>query len=487
MKQRIGLFRPFSIALLFLLVLIVVNCTRQQEARVLGTIDYVGSAEVYLDLPTVHYKYIDPHQIPIQLTESNPGRFAQSIPLDTAQIAYLHIGDQRYPLYLVPGNSLEITVQRNTFPEQVEVDGYNRDWNLAYTKYKSELRDIEEGMDRVRPDFLEGQSDSLISLYQQKMILARKHLRDTPFRPIYFRNVGEYLVKRLEYIKRANAPMDQRASLREGIINEAQSLEFFTAASLKAQRAGIRDFATAYAYTFGVQQSLEKQYDQPLNEYDVRRLGYQTLDSARTSLLQHMESRAAQAHARMYLVAERIGERPLNVADESYQSFINEYADYPDYVAFLNDFYQRRKAVSPGEPAVPFSLPTPDGQTLTMKDFRGKYVLLDFWASWCIPCLDEFASMRDLYQKYDRDTFEIVALSIEEDSSAWRSAFQQFDMPWHHVYGGNGFQQETFSRYQAGGIPFYILVDPEGNILRYNDVRPSFNLDSVLTRHIDRL
>jgi hypothetical protein len=94
--------------------------------------------------------------------------------------------------------------------------------------------------------------------------------------------------------------------------------------------------------------------------------------------------------------------------------------------------------------------------------------------------------MKDLYNKYSRENFEIVAISIEEDSLRWRKTIQQFENPWPQLYGGNSFQQETFQAYRGGGIPFYILVGPEGDILRYNDVRPSFNLPSILDSLITR-
>ena len=88
--------------------------------------------------------------------------------------------------------------------------------------------------------------------------------------------------------------------------------------------------------------------------------------------------------------------------------------------------------------------------------------------------------MRELYREFDREDFEIVAISIGEDSLRWRQSLKQFQNPWPQLYAGNGFQQETFSSYQGGGIPFYILVNPDGNIERYNDIRPSFNLPELL-------
>ena len=312
-------------------------------------------------------------------------------------------------------------------------------------------------------------------------MLAKRYLGDTPLDLYYHKAVGEYLVKRLENIKyrRNNSGFNPDRERKEVII-EAKQYNFFTFESLYDQRAGIRDFTNAYANTFGVEERLEEKYGQELMQYDIKRLGYKTMDSARVSVLRHIENRKARAYAEMHLIAERIGEMSPEVARPSYKQFISEYRDFPRYTSFLTSFFQRVQSVSPGEPAVPFTLPNPRGEMFSMSDFRGKYVLLDFWASWCIPCLDEFPHMRDLYRKYSREDFEIVAISIEEDSLKWRQALQRFDNPWVQLYGGEGFQQETFDAYQGGGIPFYILVDRKGGIERYNDIRPSFNLPGVL-------
>jgi len=115
-----------------------------------------------------------------------------------------------------------------------------------------------------------------------------------------------------------------------------------------------------------------------------------------------------------------------------------------------------------------------------MSDFEGKFVLLDFWASWCVPCLNEFPDMKRIYNNTSRDNFEIVAISIEQDSLVWRQALDKYENPWIQLYGGNSFEQETFQDYKGGGIPFYILINPEGYIERYNDVRATYNLESVL-------
>ncbi|WP_372636287.1 TlpA family protein disulfide reductase [Fodinibius sp.] len=465
---------------LFIVIAASASCSNEERATaVSGTIDYVGSAEIHIRQQPLHYKYSDNIRHPVQPDEK--GTFQVSIPVDSTQLAELTIDDQSHPLLLRPGRALTITIERASFPQSVEVEGYEEPWDDRYADYLEKEQPLLQKIQRQLPAFREADSTQVLSLYRQRYELAERYFKETPFDDFYHKAVGEYLVKRLENIthRRTQSGFHPEKE-RKNVLQTAKELDFFTFQSLHAQRAGIRDFTNAFANTFGVADSLEEELGQPLMQYDVKRLGYETLDSARTSVLQHIDERRARAYAQLYLVTERIGEMPLDIATPSYKAYLDEYSDFPRYTSFLQSFYREIKRVSPGEPAIPFALPNAGGQTVRMEDFRGRYVLLDFWAGWCIPCLDEFPHMNDLYNKYTRDEFEILAISIEEDSLRWRQSINQFQNPWPQLYGGNGFQQETFSAYRGGGIPFYILVGPEGHILRYNDVRPSFNLDALL-------
>ncbi|HLR32805.1 MAG TPA: TlpA disulfide reductase family protein [Fodinibius sp.] len=462
-----------------LLLTAAAACDTNRNTSVSGTIDYVGSADIFISQQPLHYKFSDKIRHPVEPDEE--GNFNLSIPVDSTQRAQLHIGDQSYPLLLSPGRPLTLRIVRADFPGYVAVDGYEEPWHEIYADYWENEQPLLGQIGSQLPAFREGDSTRVLSLYEQRYKLAGRYFEETPFQYLYYQAVGEYLVKRLEFIRHQETqPGFNSEKERQKVLRDAGKLDFFSFASLHAQRAGSRDFTNAFSQTFGIADSLEEELGQPLMEYDVKRLGYQTLDSARTSVLQHIDGHRAKAYAKMHLITERISEMPLEVAVPDFQRFLEEYSDFPRYTAFLESFYEEKKRVSPGEPAIPFALPNADNQIVRMEDFRGRYVLLDFWASWCIPCLDAFPHMNKLYHQYSREEFEIVAISIEEDSLRWRQAITQFENPWPQVYGGDGFQQETFAAYRGGGIPFYLLIGPEGNIVRYNNVRPSFNLSSVL-------
>lgn len=481
-------FPRFSCYLLWVSLLMLGCAGHPDSAHIKGSIKYAGNSNIYLEKESIHYKYAT--QKRFNLNTGSKNRFQLDLPIDSAQIVDLVINEASYPLYVQPGDSLTIRAERGTFPSGVQIEGYDGAWNKKVNEYVLISDSLMQRASTWSQAFNAGKNDSLLHFYQQRADAAKRLLDATPFEDLKYKAIGEYLVHRLRFLRnriyhQGIAP-SQLDSTRTHIIKQAQKSNFFSFRSLWAQRAGIFDFANAYAFSFGIEKKLESQKGQELMKYDIKRLGYSTIDSLKVSLLSYIDDRRARAYAQMYLIAERIGEMPIDTARPSYRAFIQEYGDYPRFTSFLKEFYRKRERVSPGNPAIPFTLPNPDGDPVEMSDFRGKYVLLDFWASWCIPCLDEFPHMKELYQKYPRSRFEIAGISIEKDSLRWRKTVKQFELPWPQVYGGNGFQQTTFSSYQGGGIPFYILVGPQGNIIRYNDVRPSYNLPRILDSLINQ-
>lgn len=471
---------------LFLAVcLLLISCN--QKSTIKGTLDYAENTDLILQEKPIHYKYAPVNAETLNVSED--GSFSLSLPVEEPTVQTVHINDESYPLYLTPGNDLTIKISRSDFPEDVQVDGYSDNWGERYNNYLKEIDGLDSQILQEVEKIKVGDSNRLIVLSKKKYEIAQDHLQDTPFNDYYRKAVGEHLVFKVRSIEYNGRNFDSfdADSAREAIFKEADSLNFFTIESLKAQRAGIRDFAHYYARTFGIYDSVKAEYGMDLSEYDIKRVAYKELNEKRLQVLEHMEDRDALAHARMYLVAERIGEQSLEIATPSYEEYLEEFSDYPEYTEFLTYFYNEIQSVSPGQPAVPFAIPDIDGHIHTMEDYRGKFVLLDFWAGWCQPCLEEFPHMRDIYERYSRDELEIVAISNEVDSLVWVQDIKRFDNPWVQLYSGDGFQEETFTAYKGGGIPFYILVDPDGKIARYNDIRASFNFttvfDSLLTEY----
>ncbi|MGH7753533.1 MAG: TlpA family protein disulfide reductase, partial [Gemmatimonadales bacterium] len=114
------------------------------------------------------------------------------------------------------------------------------------------------------------------------------------------------------------------------------------------------------------------------------------------------------------------------------------------------------------EPFAPaFSLPNLAGDTLRLADVKGKVTLVNFWASWCDPCREEFPHMIALYREVPRTDFEIVAISDDVDRAAMRRFVREFDPPFPVLVGG-GRMREV---YHYRGLPYSVLLDRDGRIV----------------------
>lgn len=469
----------------FFASVLVSACSRSpvpEEGFVLsGTIDYAGDAEFFIEVPPLHYKYAPKKRYP--LVPDDSGAFRFSFKTDAPAVLWLTLDDKIYPIYAVDGQNLRININRADFPKNTLVAPDVHAYYGAYNSYLRRAADLDAGIAAEMRKLRNGEKNNALEQSQAKVRLAEQYLNGTPFEYQRFKALGEYYVNRIREVEyRFGTSGFDADGARKNILKEAARDSLFTLKALKAQRAGIRDITHFYARTFGIYEKVKEEYGSSTAEMDIKRVAYEELNEKREEVLDYITDKQAKAYAEMHLIAERIGEIPLKEAEPSYTKFLADYPNYPEYTIFLKRFYKEIEKVSPGSPAVPFSLKDADGTPHTMKEYKGKYVLLDFWAGWCQPCLDEFSDMRRLYRKYSRNNFEILAISTEKEYDIWRQDIAKYKNPWPQLYGGNGFEQETFKQYRGGGIPFYILIDREGNILRYNDVRATFNLEKVMDK-----
>ena len=470
--------------LLFLTLILLSACKNKVVMSVSGSVDYLGEANISVSEQPLHYKY-SPKKI-YSVTHKENGAFKIDIPISVNRKLIFTIDDQSLSLIADPNDKLNLTISRASFPLDTDFNSIHKDDYEAYKNYLSETDGLDKLIEKEMNNFKAGLDNSALELSNKKINIAEKHLMGTHFEHLILKTKGELLVNKIKSVEYRLGKTGFEADLeRTRILEQAKTDDFFTLESLESQRAGIRDVTHYYARTFGIYDSVNKAYGKDLAEYDIKRLAYEELNEKRLEVIEYIEDRKAKAYAKMFLVAERIGEVELSKAEPSYRSYLEEYAEFTEYTEFLTYFYDEIKSVSPGEPAKSFALKDKEGNTHTLEDYKGKYVLLDFWAGWCQPCLDEFPVMRDIYNDFSREDFEIIGISTEIDKDVWRADIEKFENPWPQLYGGNGFDQETFKAYKGGGIPFYILIDPDGNIARYNDIRATFNLREVLNELID--
>lgn len=124
--------------------------------------------------------------------------------------------------------------------------------------------------------------------------------------------------------------------------------------------------------------------------------------------------------------------------------------------------------VAVGKKAPDFSIPAPDGETVQLSDYKGKYVLIDFWASWCKPCRHENPHVVKLYKRFKDRDFEIIGVSLDRKKQNWLRAIEQDNLSWVHASQLNGWKSPVARKYHVQSIPHTVLVDPSGEIIAKN-------------------
>ena len=124
-----------------------------------------------------------------------------------------------------------------------------------------------------------------------------------------------------------------------------------------------------------------------------------------------------------------------------------------------------------GKPLPDFTMQTPDGARIKLSSQKRHVLLIDYWASWCMPCRAAIPHLKELYKKYHEKGFEILSVSIDQNSKAWNNAMQKEAMPW----------PQAIDKYEAGkdasavmiafgitSVPFAIMLDKEGKVMLVN-------------------
>jgi thiol-disulfide isomerase/thioredoxin len=129
----------------------------------------------------------------------------------------------------------------------------------------------------------------------------------------------------------------------------------------------------------------------------------------------------------------------------------------------MEDKIAQANLLKPGMPVPAVSYPDDNGKLQGFEQYKGKYLLVDFWASWCGPCRAAVPKVKELYAKYKDKGFEVVSISIDDNKKAWQKAMKEEGMPWQQWLSPN--KNKTMQKFLFSGIPTLYLINKEGKIV----------------------
>lgn len=140
------------------------------------------------------------------------------------------------------------------------------------------------------------------------------------------------------------------------------------------------------------------------------------------------------------------------------------FTEIAEYKKKVEDNIAQAKLLKPGMPVPVVSYPDADGKNISTADYKGKYLLIDFWASWCGPCRAAIPKVKALYDAYKAQGFDVLSISIDTDRKAWVKAMEDEKMPWGQTLSPD--KNKTMDTFLFSGIPTLYLIDRDGKIVK---------------------
>ncbi len=140
----------------------------------------------------------------------------------------------------------------------------------------------------------------------------------------------------------------------------------------------------------------------------------------------------------------------------------------PEDIILIKDGIQISIKYAEGQPIGDINLEDINGASSSWSDLESEYILIDFWATWCAPCIRKFPAYKTIVNETSREQFAIFSVALEEQKDGWKQMIQQKELTWNHVIDTTAFDGETAARYYLRSIPNNYLIDNKGTIIKAN-------------------
>lgn len=211
------------------------------------------------------------------------------------------------------------------------------------------------------------------------------------------------------------------------------------------------------------------------NKFQTFKMKYDSLNNERVTketLFLSSDTNSYVALNRLYEISYQtrdfasLNKRPLTKKQIKiiYDKFSNVLKNCPQGLK-IKKYIELQRTLQVGDTAPDIMQKSPNEEIIKLSDLKGKYVMIEFWSSWCKPCRASFPDLIKIYTKYHPYGFEILGVSCDRQKSNWKTAIKHDSLPWLNIADMNGWENEAFLVYDIKYVPSNILIDKNGYII----------------------
>ncbi len=460
------------IFLSFLIIAASCGSKKSGDFTVSGVISNLFSEEVTVFYPKNAISK-DMEEVSAKLDENKA--FTITLNLPEAKIGFIRIGTTQFPLYLIPGGNINLTYDA-LLPDSLPVvtgkkssettfifdfmkhsqEKYGREWLFeTFAKNYDEFIPVIEEAYKEKLSFLKGFKGT------NKLDKSFRKMMEADFlfdKKLSLLNYPEYY----GFLSQGAKP-----NIPDDFMSFVDDKKLFN-----------DKYLTSQYYIAFVNTVLEKKVGEKVNA-SQEEFNADSYLSAQFQLANEMFTGKTRELAVAGLMENIFGYASKELAIEKYEEF-KSLVKNQEYLDHVEAMYRASIALSVGQPAPNFTLTDINGNKVSLSDFAGKVVYLDFWASWCGPCLQQIPSARELKKRMEGKDVVFLYVSLDEDQEAWKKKVAEEKLEGVHL-NAPGLQQEVAKLYNVRGVPTFFIIGKDGLIFDNRPPRPSDeNIDSVL-------
>lgn len=392
--------------------------------------------------------YYKPVTVEVPLDEK--GCFAVELPFTEAQMVSVDLGDE-VKLFLEPGDQLHIDADLLDRPQSLRFSGQGAANNQFLAALRSRFPDY------LRIDYEDLAVDAHRKIIDQRRLELESFLDEgcsqyqlTLGFIAYYRSaiIYEWAEEVFHYLiayKMCNGR--KRPVIPEDYYDALNPVELVDEAAI-----GIIDYRRFLWNNFiRIVQSDEAQHRGDFLQFHT--------------IIYHLAKRLLHGKVLYFFLAgEIIDDFQGGRFDQGEQRWVEFRQDnpYPEYTEAVEEVVRETSKFKPGQPAPDFTLDDLEGQSVSLSDFKGQVVFLDFWSRGCLPCIEDFPYLEQIKQQTQNQPVVFLSISLDASAERWQQAVDEHGLTGVHVRSPGGWQAAVAQLYQLRSVPTYLLVDSDG-------------------------